>query len=93
MKTKKIEKLRNMADTFGRIVVTKETAKKVGVSRKEAYALAQGMGVGVIAAMSVLEGDDSDTYTVSGSLRAIGASEFGLAKSTDKWQTITFEKM
>ena len=39
------------------------------------------------------EGDDSDTYTVSGSLRAIGASEFGLAKSTDKWQTITFEKM
>ena len=61
MKAKKIEKLRNVADTFGKIVVTKETAKKVGVSRKEAYALAQGMGVGVIAAMSVLEGDDSDT--------------------------------
>ena len=60
MKAKKIEKLENVADTFGKIVVTKETAKKVGVSRKEAYALAHGMGVGVIAAMSVLEGDSDD---------------------------------
>ena len=60
MKAKKIEMLRNMADTFGKIVVTRETAKKVGVSRKEAYALAHGMGVGVIAAMSVLEGDSDD---------------------------------
>ena len=60
MKAKKIEKLENVADTFGKIVVTKETAKKVGVSRKEAYALAHGMGVGVIVAMSVLEGDSDD---------------------------------
>ena len=39
------------------------------------------------------EGDDSDAYTVSGSLKAVGKSEFGTAKTTDNWQTMTFEKI
>ena len=38
------------------------------------------------------EGDDSDSYTVSGSFRAAGDPEFGIVKTTDKWQTVTFEK-
>ena len=38
------------------------------------------------------EGDDSDTYTVSGSLRAVGDPEFGIVTSTDNWQTVTFAK-
>lgn len=36
------------------------------------------------------EGDDSDTYTVSGTLRAAGKNEFGTASSDDSWQTVTF---
>lgn len=36
------------------------------------------------------EGDDRDTYTVSGSLRAAGAKIFGVAKTTDEWQSVTF---
>ena len=38
------------------------------------------------------EGDDSDSYTVSGSLKAIGVPEFGFVTTNDKWQTVTFEK-
>ena len=37
-----------------------------------------------------VEGDDTDTYTVSGTLRAAGKNEFGTAESTDDWQTIIF---
>ena len=36
------------------------------------------------------EGDDRDTYTVSGDLKAAGEKKFGLAKTTDGWQTVTF---
>lgn len=36
------------------------------------------------------EGDDTDTYTCSGSLRAAGEKQFGTATSDDDWQTITF---
>lgn len=36
------------------------------------------------------EGDDKDTYTCSGSLRAAGEKVFGTAVSNDGWQTVTF---
>lgn len=36
------------------------------------------------------EGDDKDTYTVSGSFKAAGVKKFGTATTTDNWQTITF---
>lgn len=36
------------------------------------------------------EGDDKDTYTVSGSFKASGVKIFGTAKTSDEWQTITF---
>lgn len=36
------------------------------------------------------EGNDSDTYTYSGSLKANGAIVTGYAHSDDEWQTITF---
>lgn len=36
------------------------------------------------------EGDDRDTYTVSGSFKAAGVKKFGVAKSEDEWQTVTF---
>ncbi len=39
------------------------------------------------------EGDDPDAYTVSGSLKAVGERETGIAKTTDNWKTITFEKL
>lgn len=38
------------------------------------------------------EGDDKDTYTCSGSLKASGVKKFGKAVSTDKWQTAVFEE-
>lgn len=36
------------------------------------------------------EGDDSDTYTLSGSLKAAGEKVFGKASSEDGWKTLTF---
>lgn len=36
------------------------------------------------------EGDDADTYTFSGSLKAGGKKTFGHATSNDDWQTMTF---
>ena len=36
------------------------------------------------------EGDDRDTYTVSGSFKAAGIKKFGVAKSEDDWQSVTF---
>ena len=36
------------------------------------------------------EGDDKDTYTVSGSFKAAGTKIFGTATTTDGWQTVTF---
>lgn len=36
------------------------------------------------------EGDDKDTYTCSGSLKAAGEKVFGSAASDDAWQTLTF---
>lgn len=36
------------------------------------------------------EGDDKDTYTLSGSLRAAGEKVFGSAVSSDGWQTLEF---
>lgn len=36
------------------------------------------------------EGNDSDTYTYSGSLKANGAIVVGYATTDDEWQTITF---
>ncbi len=36
------------------------------------------------------EGDDSDTYTCSGSLKAYGEKIFGTVITTDDWQTVTF---
>ncbi|MBQ7985930.1 MAG: hypothetical protein IJ304_01525 [Clostridia bacterium] len=37
------------------------------------------------------EGDNPDTYTVSGTLKAVGDRIVGTAKTTDNWQTATFE--
>lgn len=36
------------------------------------------------------EGNDSDTYTYSGSLKANGSVKSGTAQSSDGWQSITF---
>ena len=36
------------------------------------------------------EGDDSDTYTLSGNMKASGEIVLGTATSSDDWQTITF---
>ena len=36
------------------------------------------------------EGDDTDTYTCSGSMKAIGEIQTGTAISEDDWQTIEF---
>ncbi|MBS7297532.1 MAG: hypothetical protein KIG65_00465 [Eubacteriales bacterium] len=36
------------------------------------------------------EGNDSDTYTYSGSLKANGAIVTGYAQTSDNWQTVTF---
>lgn len=38
------------------------------------------------------EGDDADTYTVSGSLRAAGEKVFGTATSDDNWRTLKFSE-
>lgn len=36
------------------------------------------------------EGDDRDTYTVSGSFKAAGDKKFGIATTNDNWQTVSF---
>lgn len=36
------------------------------------------------------EGDDSETYTLSGNMKASGEIIFGTAESEDDWQTLTF---
>ena len=36
------------------------------------------------------EGDDSDTYTLSGNMKASGEIVFGTAASSDDWQTVSF---
>lgn len=53
-----------------------------------------GSADAVMRAFSIIpstEGDDSDTYTFSGSLKAAGEKVFGVATSNDSWSTITFE--
>lgn len=37
-----------------------------------------------------MEGDDSETYTLSGNMKASGEIVFGTATSSDGWKTITF---
>lgn len=39
------------------------------------------------------EGDDTNAYTYSGTLKANGPSVKGTAASTDSWQTITFTEL
>ena len=36
------------------------------------------------------EGDDSETYTLSGNMKASGEIIFGTAETEDDWQTLTF---
>lgn len=36
------------------------------------------------------EGDDSETYTLSGNMKASGEMVFGTAETEDDWQTLTF---
>lgn len=36
------------------------------------------------------EGDDSETYTLSGNMKASGEMVFGTAQTEDDWQTLTF---
>jgi len=38
------------------------------------------------------EGDDRDTYTVSGSFKAAGVKKFGVVTTSDDWQTVVFEE-
>lgn len=52
-----------------------------------------GIASAVKRAFSIIpasEGDDSDTYTLSGNMKASGEIVFGEAESSDDWQTITF---
>ena len=54
---------------------------------------ANGIASAVKRAFSIIpasEGDDSDTYTLSGNMKASGEIVFGTAQSSDDWQTITF---
>lgn len=54
---------------------------------------AQGSAKAVMRKFSIIpqnEGDDRDTYTVSGSFRAAGNKTFGTVTTTDEWQTVTF---
>lgn len=39
------------------------------------------------------EGDDAETYTLSGSFKASGEIKFGTATSADSWQTISFTEI
>ena len=53
----------------------------------------QGTCSAIKRAFSVIpssEGDDSETYTLSGSLKASGDIVLGTATTSDSWQTITF---
>ena len=54
---------------------------------------ASGICQAIKRAFSVIpstEGDDNDTYTMSGSMKASGEIVFGTAETEDDWQTITF---
>lgn len=54
---------------------------------------ASGKAKAIMRRFSVIpqsEGDDKDTYTVSGALKACGSKKFGLASTSDNWQTVTF---
>jgi len=53
----------------------------------------QGTCSAVKRAFSVIpssEGDDAETYTLSGSFKASGDIKLGTATSSDSWKTITF---
>ena len=53
----------------------------------------EGRAKAILRKFSVIpqnEGDDRDTYTVSGSFKAAGSKIFGTAISSDEWQTVTF---
>jgi len=53
----------------------------------------QGTCSAIKRAFSVIpssEGDDSETYTLSGSLKASGEIILGTATTADSWKTITF---
>jgi len=55
---------------------------------------AQGSAKAIMRKFSIIpqnEGDDKDTYTVSGSFKAAGAKTFGTVTSADQWQTVTFK--
>ena len=55
---------------------------------------AQGGAKAIMRKFSIIpqnEGDDKDTYTVSGSFKAAGVKTFGVATTTDGWQTVTFK--
>ena len=54
----------------------------------------QGGAKAIMRKFSIIpqnEGDDKDTYTVSGSFKAAGVKTFGIATTTDSWQTVTFK--
>lgn len=55
----------------------------------------QGGAKAIMRKFSIIpqnEGDDKDTYTVSGSFKAAGAKTFGTVTSADSWQTVTFKE-
>ena len=52
-----------------------------------------GSANAIVRAFSIIpgtEGDDKNTYTLSGSFKAIGEKKFGIATSLDNWQTVSF---
>ena len=54
---------------------------------------ANGICNAVKRAFSIIpatEGDDSETYTLSGNMKASGEMIFGTAETEDDWQTLTF---
>ena len=68
-------------------------AAEVTVVVADLSTLSEGVCVASKRKYSVIpssEGDDADTYTVSGTLRAAGKNIFGTCESADDWQTVTF---
>ena len=54
---------------------------------------ANGVCSAIKRAFSIIpssEGDDSETYTLGGNMKASGEIVFGTAETEDEWQTLTF---
>lgn len=73
--------------------ITGENAVKNIIIVDLTSADANGSANAIKRAFSIIpasEGDDSNTYTLSGNMKASGEIIFGTAQSSDDWQTIAF---